>query len=71
MIITKKDFCNHVETNFATNTMTMIDTMLDACEEFNLDPDMVESLVNRSLKEKMKIEFINLNYLKQESAVIL
>ena len=73
MIITKKDFCMHVEEEYAEpeNTTSLIDTVLSACIQFNVDPEMVEPLINRSLKEKMKIEFIGLNYLKAETTVIV
>ena len=71
MIITKKDFCNHVEKEYANNTnATMIDTILEACTQFNVDPEMVEPLVNRSLKDKMKVEFIELNYMKSENTIV-
>lgn len=71
MIITKKDFCNYVEKHYADNTnTTMIDTILEACIQFNVDPEMVEPLVNRSLKDKMKVEFIELNYLKSENTIV-
>lgn len=71
MIITKKDFCLHVEEQFCNNKMSMIDTVLSACIEYNIDPEMIEPLINRSLKEKMEAEFIDLNYLKAESNVII
>lgn len=71
MIITKKDFCHHVEKEYADNKgVTMIDTILEACIQFNVDPEMVEPLVNRSLKDKMKVEFIELNYLKSENTIV-
>ena len=71
MIITKKDFCNHVEKEYADNeNTTIIDTILEACVKFNIDPEMIEPLVNRSLKDKMKVEFIDLNYLKSENTIV-
>ncbi len=71
MIINQKDFCMHVETQFASTTTTMIDTVLEACEEFNVDPELVEPLINRSLKEKMRNEYVDLNYLKNENTIIV
>lgn len=71
MIVTKKDFCGHVEEQFASNSMTMIDTVLYVCGEYNIDPELVEPLVNRSLKEKMQKEYINLNYLKPENTSVI
>lgn len=71
MIVTKKDFCLYVEEQFANNSMSMVDTVLSACEEYNIDPEMVEPLINRSLKEKMEKDFINLNYLKAENTKVI
>ena len=71
MIITTKDFCQKVEERFAENTMSMIDTVLSVCEEYKIDPEMCEPLVNRSLKEKMEKEFIELNFLKAENTKVI
>ena len=67
MIINKKEFCIHIEEEFSTNNMSLIDNVLTACNEFNVDPDMVEPLINRSIKEKIKEEYIELNYLKADT----
>lgn len=71
MIITKKDFCLHVEDEHIGNDMSIIDNVLAACDEFNIDPEMVEPLINRSIKEKMHQEYIKLNYIKAENTVII
>ena len=71
MIIDKKNFCIYIEDQYVTNKKTMIDTVLDACAEFNVDPSMANNLINRSVREKLKKEFISLNYLKAESTVIV
>lgn len=71
MIVTQKDFCLYVEEQYANNSMTMIETVLSACVKYNVDPEMVEPLINRSLKEKMEIEFINLNYLDADSVAVI
>ena len=71
MIVDQKEFCLYVEEQFANGNMTMIDTVLAACEKYNIDPLMVEPLINRSVKEKMELEFIDLNYLKAETVSIL
>jgi len=71
MIITQKDFSEFIENEFAFNNMTIIETVLYACEKFSIDPNMVEPLINRSVKEKMKQEFIELNFLKKENNEIV
>ncbi len=71
MIINKNEFCMHVEEEYSTNGMSMIDNILSACDVFKVDPDLVAPLINRSLKEKIEIEFIDLNYLEADSVSII
>ena len=71
MILTKKDFSLYIEDEFAKNDMNMVETVLQACEDYNVDPEMVEPLINRSVKEKMYNNFVDLNFIKRESKVII
>ena len=71
MIVTKQDFCLFIEDGFATNEMSMIDNVLHACDKFNVDPEMVGPLINRSIREKIKREYVKLNYLKEENNIIV
>ena len=61
----------HVEDDFATTKHSMIESVLTACDEYNIDPIMIDPLINRSLKEKLKVEYISLNFIKQENNVIV
>ncbi len=71
MIVNKKDFCLFVEELHASNMQGMIDNVLAACEEFNIDPEMIEPLINRSIKEKLEMEFIDLNFLKSRNYCVV
>jgi hypothetical protein len=71
MIVTQKDFCLFIEKNYAKGELSIIDSVLHACGRFNVDPAMIEPLINRSVKEKIKREYIKLNYLKEENNVIV
>lgn len=71
MIVQQRDFCLYVEEQFANNNMSMIDTILSACAKYNIDPELVEPLINRSLREKIEIEFIDLNYLDADSMPVI
>ena len=70
MIVTKDEFCYTAEETFASTEMNMIDSVLSTCEKFNVDPELVEPLINRSIKEKMKLDYIELNYMKYENNII-
>jgi len=71
MIISKKDFCVYVEELNSKNEMSIVDNMLQACEDYNIDPLYVGPLVNRSLREKLSIEFANINLLKLEQNFVI
>ena len=71
MIITKKDFCLYLEDEFIESDKSMIETILAACEKYTIEPDLVEPLINRQIKEKLEQEFIDLNYLKTENFKII
>lgn len=71
MIIIKKEFCNFVEEYYASTDTNMIDAVLYSCEKFNIDPEYSGSLINRSIKEKLEIDFIDINLLKTDKTYSL
>lgn len=71
MIVTRKEFCMYVEEEFINNELNMVDTVIEACTTFNVDPIMIEPLVNRSIKEKLEMDFINLNYIKAQNHEVI
>lgn len=64
MILTKKDFSLYVEEQNTENDEGIIDNVLAACEKFNIDPEMIEPLINRSIKEKLEVAYTKLHYIK-------
>jgi len=71
MIISKKDFCIYVEELNSENEMSIIDNVLQACDDHNIDPLYVGPLVNRSLREKLSLEFADINLLKLEQNFVI
>ncbi len=55
---------NLVKTN---KEMNYIDAIIHYCEENNLEVESVTKLISKPLKEKIKCEAINLNFLKRTS----
>ena len=43
--------------------MTYLDALLDYCEKYQLEPEMVKPLITKSLKEKVEVDARNLNFL--------
>jgi len=46
----------HIETRAYDDNMTLADAILTYCEEHQLEPDDIASMVNKSLKEKLAVE---------------
>ena len=42
---------------------TYMDALLDYCEKYQLEPEMIKPLITKSLKEKVEVDARNLNYL--------
>lgn len=55
---------NLVKTN---KDMSYIDAIVHYCEENSLEVESVTKLISKPLKEKIKCEAINLNFLKRTS----
>lgn len=47
--------------------MNYIDAIVFYCEENNLEVDSISKLISKPLKEKIKCDAINLNFLKRTS----
>lgn len=47
--------------------LNYMDAVLEYCRENYLEPDDVKSLINKSLKEKIEMNFRELNYLPKQA----
>ena len=71
MIIDRKQFCLYIEELNIDNGDGIIQNVIKACDDHNIDPSLVEPLINRSIREKMEEEYVKLNYIKRDSGRIL
>lgn len=61
-------FAQIIETLVKDNKdMNYIDAIVHYCEENNIEVESVSKLISKPLKEKIKCEAINLNFLKRTS----
>ena len=67
MFKTANEFSLHIEKIVATKRMTYMDAVLEYCKENYLEPDDVASLINKSLKDKIEMNFRELNYLPKQA----
>lgn len=72
-VLEKKFYCpsrfaQEIETLVKNNSdMNYIDAVVFFCEENNIDIDSVSKLISKPLKEKIKYEAMELNFLKRSS----
>jgi hypothetical protein len=61
-------FAQEIENLVHINTdMNYIDAIIHFCEENNIDLESVPKLISKPLKEKIKYEAMELNFLKKTS----
>jgi hypothetical protein len=51
------EFSLHIETMARDKRMTLTDSILKYCNDNSLEPDDIASLVSKSLKEKLAVEY--------------
>ena len=65
--ISQEKFSSEVESIVIEQKCTYIDAIISYCEVNNLEVDSVPKLISKPLKEKIKCEAMNLNFLKKTS----
>ena len=60
-------FSLYIEQLVQTKHMSHMDAVLEYCKENFLEPDDVASLINKSLKDKIEMDFRELNYLPKQA----
>ena len=67
MFKTANDFSLHIEKMVRDTKMSYMDAVLEYCKQNYLEPSDVTSLINKSLKDKIEMDFRNLNYLPKQA----
>ena len=67
MFKTANEFSLYIEQLVRDKKMTYMDAVLEYCKENYLEPDDVASLINKSLKDKIEMDFRDLNYLPKQA----
>jgi len=67
MFKTANEFSMHIEQMVRGSKLTHMDAVLEYCKENYLEPQDVASLINKSLKEKIEMNFRELNYLPKQA----
>ena len=61
-----KEFSLKIEAMVKEKKMPYMDAVIDYCKTHDIDVGTINSMVNKSLKEKIKSEAINLKMLKEK-----
>ena len=69
MFKTANEFSLHIEQRASEDNIPCMDAVLAYCEENQLEPDDVSKLINQSLKDKIEMEFRELNYLPKQATL--
>jgi hypothetical protein len=67
MFKTANEFSLHIEQMVKEKKTSYMDAVLDYCKENYLEPEDVSSLINKSLKDKIEMDFRELNYLPKQA----
>ena len=69
MFETPKQFSLYIEKIVQEKRITHMDAVLEYCKENFLDPQDVSKLINKSLREKIKVNATELNYFPKQATL--
>lgn len=65
--LTPSKFAMEIESLVVTENVNYIDAIVMYCENNNIEVESVVKLISKPLKEKLKYDAINLNFMKRTS----
>lgn len=71
MFKTANEFSLHIEHIVLDNRISYMDAVLKYCEDNFIEPEDIASLINKSLKDKIEMNFRELNYLPKQAQLDL
>jgi hypothetical protein len=69
MFKTANEFSMHIEQIAAETGDTHMDVLLKYCEDNFIDPADITNLISKPLKDKIEVEFQELNYLPKQATL--
>ena len=67
MFKTANEFSLYIEQLVKEKHVNHLDAVLEYCKENFIEPDDISSLINKSLKDKIEMNFRELNYLPKQA----
>ena len=71
MLLNSKKFSAIIEDIVKTKKISYIDAIVKYCEDNEIDPSNVGSLISKSLKDKIQLEAEKLNLVEKSSTAVL
>jgi len=69
MFNTSNEFSLHIEQMVVETKLSHMDAILEYCKQNYLEPEDVAPLINKSLKDKIEMNFRELNYLPKRATL--
>jgi len=69
MFKTANEFSLYIERIVRDKKINYLEAVLEYCQENYLEPDDITSLINKSLKDKIEMNFRELNYLPKQATL--
>ena len=67
--MTPKQFALQIEKRASKKRITHMEAVLDYCAEKEIEPDQITHLINRNLKDKIKMNAQELNFLPKTATL--
>lgn len=67
MFKTSNEFSLHIERTAREKRINHMDAVLDYCKENFVEPEDIASLINKSLKDKIEMDFREANMLPKQA----
>lgn len=69
MFKSTNEFSLHIEKTAKELRLSHMDAVLHYCKENYLEPEDVAKLINKSLKDKIEVDFRDANYLPKQATL--
>lgn len=67
MFKSSNEFSLYIESVVKEKRLSYMDAILSYCKENYLDPEDIAKLINKSLKDKLEMDFREANYLPKQA----
>ena len=63
------EFSEYIENLALSQRATVLDTLIMFCEENGVEPERIRTMVSQSLRDKLRVNFVDRGLLKAESSL--